>query len=79
MTEQEDATTRPVEDLISRLTEALRPNGDHLDELRHVVEGFFAQLELVPRRELDAHVQALRQMEATVAELERRLEALETP
>ena len=78
MTEQTDAT-RPAEDLISRLTEALRPNGDHLDELRHVVEGFFAQLELVPRRELDAHVEALRQIEATVAELERRLEALETP
>ena len=66
-----------ADDLIARLTDALRLRGDTPDDFRRVVEGFFSQLQLLPRRELEAHLTALAQMENTVAELERRINELE--
>ena len=48
------------------------------DQLRGVIEGVFKQFQLVPKREFDGHLNALEQLEATVAQLEERIKELES-
>ncbi len=69
----------PLEELIDRLRQAL---GNLSPEplaasVRPVLEGFFEQFELVPKRDFDAHLKQLERLEAAVEELKARLAALE--
>ncbi len=69
----------PLEELLSNLRQtlgALTPE-PLLERMRPVLEGFFAQFELVPKRDFEAHLTQLRRLETTVAELEARLAELE--
>jgi BMFP domain-containing protein YqiC len=68
-----------MDDLFERLRQTL---GDLtpeplLNRMKPVVEGFFESFQLVPQREFDAHLANLQRLEATVAELEQRIRALE--
>lgn len=68
----------PLEDLINRLRGAL---GDApaslLEGIRPVLDGFFQQFQLVPRREYDAQLASLKKLEDTVDQLEARIAELE--
>ena len=68
----------PLEDLIRRLRDAL---GDApaslIDGMRPVLDGFFQQFQLVPRREYDAQLASLSTLEDKVADLEARIAELE--
>lgn len=71
--------TNPLEALFSRIRANL---GDlapepQLDRLRPVLDGFFEQFQLVPRREYDTHLAALSRLEETVSRLEQRISELE--
>jgi BMFP domain-containing protein YqiC len=74
-----DTTTRPLDSLLSRLREALGELAPEplLNRMKPVLEGFLAQFQLVPKREYDAHMAALKRLEATVTDLERRIAELE--
>jgi BMFP domain-containing protein YqiC len=74
-----NANSNPMDDLFERLRQTL---GDLtpeplLNRMKPVVEGFFESFQLVPQREFDAHLANLQRLEATVAELEQRIRALE--
>jgi BMFP domain-containing protein YqiC len=69
----------PLEALFARLREALGELAPEplLERMRPVFEGFFDQFQLVPRREYDAKLENLEQLEETVRELEKRITELE--
>jgi BMFP domain-containing protein YqiC len=68
----------PLEDLIHRLRGAL---GDApaslIDGMRPVLDGFFQQFQLVPRREYDSQLASLASLEEKVEWLEARIAELE--
>jgi BMFP domain-containing protein YqiC len=49
-----------------------------LEQARSALRQGFAEFELVPRHELDGHLQALQQLTQTVKDLERRIAELES-
>lgn len=48
-----------------------------LEQARRALRQGFADFDLVPRRELEAHMTALEELRRTVEDLERRIRALE--
>lgn len=74
-----DSSERPLEDLFTRLSEALAgSNPEHLtDRMRPVIESFFAQFELVPKRQFETHLATLTRLEEHIARLEARVAELE--
>ena len=71
----------PLRSLLERLQEVLPEslrNAELDAQLEAATRRFFANFELVPKREYQAHVHIVDQLEARVAELEARIEALET-
>ncbi len=75
MTEQKT----PLETLIERIRQLLdgRAPAAVGDEIQHAIERFFEAFQLVPRREFEVHMQALRDLQALVAGLESRVGNLE--
>ena len=68
----------PLEDLMKRLRDALgEAPASLLDGMRPVLDGFFQQFQLVPRREYDAQLASLTALEDKVGRLEARIEELE--
>ncbi len=69
----------PLETLFSGLRDALDdfPPEAAGNRIRPVLEGFFQQFQMVPKREYDAHMAALARLEETVADLESRIARLE--
>ena len=70
----------PLSSLLERLREALPASlrSAEIDaQLEAAAARFFASFELVPKREYQAHVQIVDQLEARVAELETQIAALE--
>ena len=69
-----DYTRSPLESLLGNLRDALGELApDALaSRTRPVLESFFEQFQLVPKREFDAHMATLKRLEDTVAELEAR-------
>ncbi len=69
----------PLETLFAGLRDALEEIApDNLgNRLRPVLEGFFEQFQLVPRRDYDAHLATLTRLEETVSRLESRISELE--
>lgn len=69
----------PLEALLAGLRDAFGEIApDNLgNRLKPVLEKFFEQFELVPRRDYDAHLAALARLEETVSRLESRISELE--
>ena len=68
----------PLDDLMKRLRDALgEAPASLLDGMRPVLDGFFQQFQLVPRREYDAQLASLTALEDKVGRLEARIEELE--
>ena len=69
----------PLEALFKRLRETLGELAPDplMSQMRPVVEGFFEQFQLVPKRDYDAHIGKLQRLEVTVADLEARIAELE--
>jgi len=72
--------SQPLDALFTGLKDAFDDIApDNLgNRLRPVLEGFFEQFQLVPRRDYDAHLAALARLEATVSRLEARISELES-
>lgn len=72
-----------ISDFIERLQRQigdLLPRGSVdavLDQARRALRQGFVDLELMPRRELDAHLAVLEELRKTVEDLERRIRELE--
>lgn len=72
-----------ISDLVERLQQrlgALLPRQSLnavLEQVRATLRQAFAELDLVPRRELDDRVEELEQLRRTVEDLERRIRELE--
>lgn len=75
----DEPTQHPMETLFARLADTLGELAPEplLARMRPVLEGFFEQFQLVPKREYDAHMATLRRLEETVIELEARVSGLE--
>ena len=77
------ASTDPLRDLVERIT-ALLPAGGlalpdaYREELRALLQGVLARGEWVTRDAFDAQVAVLHRAQARLAELEARLDALES-
>ena len=77
-----DTAQNPLEALLNRLRDTL---GDMaplsaeplLNRMKPALEGFLEQFQLVPKREYEAHMATLKQLEQTVSELEARIADLE--
>ena len=68
----------PLEDLISRMRAAAGDAPASLFEgMRPVLDGFFEQFQLVPRKEYDAQLASFEKLEDKVAQLEERIAGLE--
>jgi len=69
----------PLDALFARLRETLGELAPEslMNRMQPVVEGFFEQFQLVPKREYEAHMATLQRLETTVAELESRISELE--
>ena len=69
----------PLESLLARLADSLGDLAPEplLNRMRPVMEGFFEQFQLVPKRDYETQVRALERLEARVAELEGRIAELE--
>ena len=68
----------PLEALFNRLRAALGEAPESLFEgMRPVLDGFFEQFQLVPRREYDAQLASLEKLEEKVSNLEARIAELE--
>ena len=70
------ASTDPLRDLVERIT-ALLPEA-YREELRALLQGVLARGEWVTRDAFDAQVAVLHRAQARLAELEARLDALES-
>ena len=64
--------------LIGGLLDGRAPAGA-ADQVQQAVQDFMAAFRLVPKREFDDHVEVVRDLEAQVEELERRVATLESP
>ncbi len=72
-------SSTPLDTLISRLREnlgSLAPDS-LFERMRPVLDGFFDQFQLVPRREYDAHLEQMAKLEESVRRLEERIAELE--
>jgi len=78
-TDQTDSAPNTLEALFARLREALGELAPEalLNRMKPVLEGFFEQFQLVPKREYEAHMRTLARLEDTVSELEARISDLE--
>lgn len=74
-----ERTRDPLESLFERLRHTLGELTPEplMNRLKEVLESFFEQFQLVPRREFDAHMAKLARLEETVADLEARITELE--
>ncbi len=71
-------TSPPLETLLNRLRAAAGEAPESLIErMRPVLDGFFEQFQLVPRREYDAQLAQLERLEGKVSQLEARISELE--
>ena len=71
-------TSPPLEDLFNRLRAAASEAPASLFEtMRPVLDGFFEQFQLVPRREYEAQLASFEKLEAKVGQLEARIAELE--
>ena len=72
-------TANPLEGLLARLQETLGELTPEplLNRMKPVLEGFFEQFQLVPKREYDAHLDKLGRLEEAVTQLEARIGELE--
>ena len=71
-------TSPPIEDLINRLRAAASDAPASLFEaIRPVLDGFFQQFQLVPRREYEAQLASFEKLEEKVGQLEARIAELE--
>ena len=77
---QEALITDFIERLQQQIDELLpRQSVDAvLEQARRTLRQGFAEFDLVPRRELDAHMAALEELRRTVEDLERRIRTLES-
>lgn len=75
----DNSGNNPLEALFSRIRATLGDLAPEplFDRLRPVLDGFFDQFQLVPRREYDTHLAALSRLEETVSHLEQRISELE--
>ncbi len=71
--------SNPLETLFARLRDALGELAPDplLERMKPVLNSFFEQFQLVPRREYDAHLATLTRLEETVSHLEERIAELE--
>ena len=84
----DDPATGDAETVITSLMERLREQiemllpedsvNSVLQQARSTLRQGFAEFELVPRRELDGHLKALKQLTDTIKDLEQRIAELET-
>jgi BMFP domain-containing protein YqiC len=71
-------TREPLDALLNRLrTVAGEAPESLIDRMRPVLDGFFEQFQLVPRREYDAQLASLTKLEEKVGQLEARISELE--
>ncbi len=70
-----DPLQRFLEQIRTTLGDALP--GDALQTLEASAKSVFAQFELVPKHEYEAHMDILASLNAQIAELERRIATLE--
>ncbi len=71
-------TSPPLDALLNRLRAVAGEAPEALiDRMRPVLDGFFEQFQLVPRREYDAQLANLQKLEAKVGQLEARITELE--
>lgn len=71
-------TREPLDALLSRLRAVVGEAPESLiDRMRPVLDGFFEQFQLVPRREYDAQLASLEKLEEKVGQLEARISELE--
>jgi hypothetical protein len=78
-----DRTQNPLDALVERLRSALGDLGDLapeplLNRIQPVIENFLEQFQMVPKRDYEAHMAALKRLEATVTNLEARIAELES-
>jgi BMFP domain-containing protein YqiC len=78
-----DRTQNPLDALLERLRSALGDLGDLapeplLNRIQPVIENFLDQFQMVPKRDYEAHMVALKRLESTVANLEARIAELES-
>lgn len=69
----------PLDALMDRIRRLLENGADAgvVERIEGAIADFLAAFQLVPKREFDRHLQALRELEAQVAQLERRVRELE--
>ena len=67
----------PIDALLERIRSLFDASPAANDQLQGMVEGFFKQFQLVPKRQFDGHLKTLQHLEATVAQLEDRIRELE--
>ena len=67
----------PIEALLQGIRSLFDASPATDDQLQSMVEGFFKQFQLVPKRQFDGHLTTLEKLEATVAQLEDRIRELE--
>jgi len=75
----DDKTQNPLDALLERLRITLGDLAPEplLNRMQPVIENFLEQFQMVPKRDYDAHMAALKRLEATVADLESRIVELE--
>jgi len=79
-TRNDDAVITSFMERLRQQIEALLPEdsvNSVLEQARSALAQGFAEFELVPRHELDAHLAALQQLTQTIKDLEQRIAELE--
>ena len=69
----------PLDALMDRIRRLLENGADAgvAERIEGAIADFLAAFQLVPKREFDRHLQALRELETQVTQLERRVRELE--
>lgn len=69
----------PLDALMDRIRRLLENGADAgvAERIERAIADFLAAFQLVPKREFDRHLQALRELETQVTQLERRVRELE--
>ena len=69
----------PLDALMERIRRLLENGADAgvIERIERAIADFLEAFQLVPKREFDRHIQALRDLESQVAQLERRVRELE--